>query len=271
MKSSVVALLFFPLLSIPSLADEPPRQSWVMDEVYTGPHEQSFNKLRYEVPILMRQTMIDLAVRCGLNFEEGWRFPFEIAFEDNAPGGVENVLAYVEMRRNGRGDLRQRLCINLEAYEREHFNFNKVFAHELVHAMLNDSLGAYSMALPVWFHEGLAVYGADQGEAMVKFYVSKNPDANPSHFLTGLDAPNTGLHYMEDYLAFKYIHDAHGVNSLHNLVREVVKRNGDVSGAIDYTCSEDWQKFQEGAKKFSEEQIFEVGPSLQCEQPTQTK
>jgi hypothetical protein len=258
MKPLKAAFLLIPLL-LPSLliaepADEKPRVPWTMDENYEGIHTDSFNKLRAEVPILMRQTLIDLAVRCGLDFQEGWAMPLVVRFVDGSPRGAENILAFVQTHDAGEKGWIQTLNVNLAAYDRDNFNFSKVFAHELVHAMLNDSLGDRSGELPVWFHEGLAVYGANQGEQMVETYVSRY-GLRPDKLINGLEGPHGALDYAEDYLAFKYIHDRHGVNSLHNLVQEIIKRRGDVRGSIEATCFERWPDFQENARKFAEDEV----------------
>jgi len=49
--------------------------------------------------------------------------------------------------------------------------------------MVNDSMGIEGgTKLPVWFHEGLAVYGSDQGEQMTRAYVRRRPKDNPAEF-----------------------------------------------------------------------------------------
>jgi hypothetical protein len=109
--------------------------------------------------------------------------------------------------------------------------------------------------LPLWLHEGLAVYGADQGEEMVRYYVGRRQKKDADDLLNGLEGPHSAIHYMEDYLAIKYIHDKHGVTSLQNFVREVISSKGDVRNAVQYTCFEDWDSFLANARKFSEEEI----------------
>src|SRR5205823_2966292 len=138
------------------------------------------------------------------------------------------------------------------AYDREGFTFDKVLAHELVHAMMNDAIGGEAaLVLPVWLHEGLAVYGSEQGEQMLDSYLKAFPDRSAEQFINGLEGPHGALDYAEDYLAIKYIHDVHGVNSLHSFVREVIKRRGDIPGAVEYSCNESWEDFKKGAEKFS--------------------
>jgi hypothetical protein len=233
----------------------PPRVQWAMDESYDGSEQTLFEQLRVKVPVLMRQTMIDIAVRLGLDFEEGWAYPLTVRFVDDSPSTVENALAYTQLFSDG-GRFGQYLNINLSSYHRENYNFEKVFAHELVHAMVNDAIGAQAaLVLPIWLHEGLAVYGANQGEQMVRSYVYQYFDNAEHRLVKGLESPHGALNYAEDYLAIKYIHDKHGVNSLHNFVHEVILRKGDVPGALQYTCFENWPDFQKNVDGFAKEEI----------------
>jgi hypothetical protein len=237
------------------------RHQWVLDESYDGPNRASFQKLRYLIPNLMRQTTIDVAVRLGIDFQDGWQYPLTVGFVDGSPPGVESALAYVQLMSNSRGDFAQVLAINLDAYERMGFNFEKVFAHELVHAMVNDGIGGEgAMKLPTWFHEGLAVFGSNQGESVTKTYAHQNFGTGRS-MINGLEGPHGALDYAEDYLAFKYLNERVGSNALHNFVREVVMtRKGDVPGALQYTCNLSWDEFQRRAKEYSDEQVKNFGP-----------
>jgi hypothetical protein len=243
-----------------------PLHQWTIDEKYRGGHQSTYQKIKWQIPNIMRQTMINNAVKLGMNFRDGWQYPFEIKFVDDSPFGVENVLAYVQIYSDGVA-IKQDLNINLGAYDREPFNFEKVFAHELTHAMLNDAIGAEAtMILPVWLHEGLAVYAADQGETMVKSYAHKFSGFAARQMLNGLEGGHGALDYAEDYLAVKYIYAKHGPNSLHNFVREVIRRKGDVPGAIQYTCFESWEQFTINARAFAKEEIDAIGPPKRGQQ-----
>lgn len=249
--------LFFPLFLTSALAGD--RIPWTMNETYDGVYKDTFSKLRWEVPNFIRQTSIDMAIRIGLNFQEGWSSPMVVQFLDTAPAGVENTLAYVQFQVNQLGEHRQTLNINLTAYERDPFNFQKVFAHELVHAMINDAVGLEGVQnLPLWFHEGLAVYGSEQGEQMLKSYVIQYENQSEDFFLNGLEGPHTALDYMEDYLAFAYIYQEHGITSLQNFVREVVARKGDIPSALEFTCFESWPTFQANFRKYAIQRIKDV-------------
>ncbi len=254
MNRIILLALFFNFF-LPLHSAESRRIPWALDEVYSGSYQETFQKLRNEIQFLLRQTVIDVVGQIGLNYQEGWRYPLVVGFLDNAPPGAEFALAYVQLGMEG-GEIRQDLRINLSQYEKEHFDFEKVLAHEITHAMLNDAMGAEaSTVLPLWFHEGLAVYAANQGEQMLKSYVYHYGNS----FLNGLDHYASAADYAENYLAFKYIHKKHGSNALHNFVFEVVKRKGDIPNALEYTCFEKWEDFLKNVMEFSESEIREIG------------
>lgn len=248
-------LLCVLLLAVPVHAE---LYQWKMDDSYNGPYKDTALRLKYDINSLMRNTMIDVATRCGLDFQDGWQHPLFVRFVDDAPGGTENILAYVQEGRTQEGAFVQMLSVNLRAYEREQFNFPKVFAHELVHAMLNDGLAEKAEQVPVWFHEGLAVYASNQGESLMQSYVFRYPDQNVDFFINGLEGNHGAVDYLEDYLAFKYIAEKKGGTSLRNFIREITARGGDIPGAYQYTCYEPWAKFLTNAKSYAEEQIAEL-------------
>ncbi len=260
-SSLLIAFLSLFLISKVS-AEEGKRVQWVLDESYAGSHQTSFQKLRYQIPNLMRQTCINIAVRTGMDFQDGWRYPLEVGFVDGSPMGMENVLAYVQLGRMSDGTFAQQLNINLDAYEREAFNLEKVFAHELVHAMLNDAIGGQAATtLPVWFHEGLAVFGADQGDGMVKAYANRFFGMGENAIINGLEGPHGALDYAEDYLAMKYINEKIGSNAFHNFIKEVIRTNGNIPQSLQYTCFISWPDFQEKLKEYSRQYLKDLGPS----------
>ena len=92
--------------------------------------------------------------------------------------------------------------------------------------------------------------------------LAQNPNAEASDFLNGLDIHNSAGDYLEDYLAFEYIRERYGTSPLHNFVRDVVRRHGDIKGALQYTLQTNWSDFQAGARKYAEERLFGVGRNL---------
>lgn len=241
------------------------RHAWKLDDRYAGAHLGDFNRLRYEVPNLIRQSLIDIAVATGLDFLEGWNHPILIRFTDSAPPEAENALAYVELFSDGT-NVRQRLNINLAAYSGESFNFDKVFRHELFHAMINDALGTNAVNLPVWLHEGMAVYAAGQGEQMVNHYLSLIEAGGEEQLLNGLEGAHGGSDYVEDYLTVKYVLDRHGINSIKALSRELVARGGDARAAIEASCFEDWATFRKNARDHALSELVRIKRTLRGEQ-----
>lgn len=237
------------------------RTTWEMDESYEGQYPDSYRSLLNEIPILMRQTLIDIAGKIGLNYQDGWANPLTVGFTDTVGWGAENILAYVQLFKTDVG-IAQELRVNLGAYEHQKFDFEKVFAHELTHAMLNDALGGSAASvIPPWFHEGLAVYAADQGEKMLKSYVYSNSGFAAERLLNGLDSPHGALDYAEDYLAFRYIESRYGSLGIHSFVREVINRQGNIPAALDYTLHETWSEFQQHVKEFGAQEIKDIGPA----------
>jgi hypothetical protein len=255
------ALLLLITATLIAAASAQERTPWKMDENYQGAHQASFQRLRYEVPILMRQTLIDIAVKLGLDFRDGWAFPMTVRFVDTAPWGAENVLAYVHLF-NGEKGVEQTLNINLAAYAQSQFDFDKVFKHELTHAMLNDAFGEEAaLKLPIWLHEGVAVFAADQGEKVVKAYVYSTSGFSETKMLNGLEGPHGALDYAEDYLAIKYINSRYGVTGLHTFMRDLVAKKGNIPAVLDYSFRETWDGFQKNVHEFAKKEIKAVGPA----------
>src|SRR5262245_31473313 len=88
-------LLLF--VSLFALADSPAtRRTVEIDRDYKGQYQADFTDQIDKVRILTRQAQLEVSARLGLlQYQEGFRFPFRVRFDDSAPIGIENVLAYV--------------------------------------------------------------------------------------------------------------------------------------------------------------------------------
>jgi hypothetical protein len=263
-SSRFAALLLLLASALPCRAGAPLHQ-WKLDENYGGSHTGDFERLRHEVPILIRQSLIDIAVRMGLDFQEGWNHPIIIRFVDGSPSGAESALAYVQLLSDGQTAAHV-LSINLAAYASEPFNFEKVFRHELFHAMLNDALGPDAVNLPIWVHEGMAVYAANQGEQMINAYLSGVEAGDEEQFVNGLDGPHGGQDYVEDFLAVRYLRDRHGMNALPSFTRTLVSSRGNVYSAIEACCSEDAATFQANARAHAVGELKKIKRTLRGNQ-----
>ena len=255
------SLSFLPFLFPPKLLWAEERIEWEYVDEYGGPFQDEYESLRWDIPNLIRQTVIDLSGKLGFPYDEGWRFPLKVRYTDKSGRGAENLLAYVALYKTSDENFFQELNINLAAYSKHKFNYEKTLAHELVHAMMNDALGGEAAAFfPRWLNEGLAVFGADEGDQMVKSYVHKYYGFAEQKILNGLEGPHGALDYAEDYLAVKYISENHGPNAISFFIREIINRNGDVKGAYEYATSEDWASFLENSREFSKEEIGRIKP-----------
>ncbi|OVE77814.1 hypothetical protein BVX98_01960 [bacterium F11] len=228
---------------------------------YSGPHQDDFNELQWEIPNLVRQTTIDMSIKIGLPYNEGWQYPMTVKYTDKAGAGAESLLAYVILYQTNKGDFFQELHINLAAYAKQKFDYEKTLSHELIHAMMNDAVGGEAARLlPVWLHEGLAVYGSGEGEGMLRSYVHRFYGFAEQKLLNGLTGPHGALDYVEDYLAVKYIVEAHGPNALPFFIRQLIEKDGKVEAAYEYSTGESWDDFITQSRKYAEDTIKEIKP-----------
>jgi hypothetical protein len=71
---------------------------------YTGRHQEEFVTQFDRVRLLARQAQVEASARLGLvQYHEGFTYPLLIRFEDGAPAGIENSLAYVRLLESPQG------------------------------------------------------------------------------------------------------------------------------------------------------------------------
>ena len=84
------------LLSCVSFAQA--RYDATLMKEYTGPHQDAFITQFDRVRLLTRQAQVEDSALLGLlQYHEGFQYPLFIRFQDGAPGGIENSLAYVRL------------------------------------------------------------------------------------------------------------------------------------------------------------------------------
>ena len=76
-----------------------------------------------------------------------------------------------------------RLLLAPRLFDREPQRLVPILAHELSHVHLGQHRGHYTMAIPVWFHEGLASYAALGGGADLVTDADAWAAATRAHFL----------------------------------------------------------------------------------------
>lgn len=99
-------------------------------------------------------------------------------------------------------------------------------SHELTHAYICSTLGLHSDTLPVWFHEGVALYLSDAKDR----YVSQTP------FGEGRIA-STPADYDEYHIVFNYLYHAFGEDGVSEFVRRALEDRS-VSGALQSVAGE---------------------------------
>jgi hypothetical protein len=267
-KMTAAVLVSFMLLSSqPGQAGET-RTPCQLDDSYDGPHQDAFQKLRFYIPNTINTTQIELASDMGLDYREGFRYPFTIGFVDEPVSGSEYALAYVQLSQGDLG-FRQRMNINLEAYSQLPFNFDKVFRHEMSHAILSDAVGGDAFGkLPVWLIEGLAVWVAGQGEQLTRAQAHRYPAYAEKALVSGLEGPRRAGLYPQYFLAIEYIAKTKGIGALQNLLHDLVNERP-LREALAYNLGEDWETFQNNVRNFSVQYIRNLGTGspFEREQP----
>lgn len=252
-------LLTLTLLSFSLAAQaDPPRHPWQLDESYNGSHREAFEKLRFQIQNLVATGQLELASRMGLDYREGFRYPLTVGFVDEGPSRSEYALAYVKLWVDESG-IHQRLNINLDAYERFPFNFEKVFYHEMSHVVLSDAVGADAFTkFPVWFIEGTALWVAGQGEQLTRAEAHRYPGYAEHVLVADLEGPRQALLYPQYFLAVEYIVQTKGVAALQNMTRDLV--NGKpYEESLVYNLGENWSTFQKNVRDFSARTIYNLG------------
>jgi len=256
------------LLALPQTSRSETRVPCVVDDTYQGPHADAFQALRFMIPGLADATQIQVSSKMGLDYTEGFRYPLTIGFVDESLAGGEYALAYVREIENG-AEIRQRMNINLEAYARDTFNFEKIFTHEMSHAIFADAVGIDTFRkLPVWLIEGLALWVADQGEALTRAEAHRYPAYAEKILVADLEQPRQARLYPQYFLAIAYIEKTKGAGALQNLVRDLAAGKPYREALAD-DVGEDWGTFQKNVRNFSIAYIRDLGTGspLDKEQP----
>lgn len=99
----------------------------------------------------------------------------DACFARNVPGAPRFTAAVI---------YENRLLLAPRLFEREPERLHPILVHELSHLHLGQSLGHYTMGIPVWFHEGLASLVASGGGAdLVSEEDARRAIAAGEHFL----------------------------------------------------------------------------------------
>lgn len=230
-------------------AEEMPRFEASFQTTYIGTHPDLFTQQQDRVRLLLHQAQLEISSQLGLlGYREGFRCPLTVRFDDTPRSGVEHALAYVQMVPTARG-VGQELTINLDVMATSPIDFDKVFYHEMTHAVLNDSvILVYQKPLPSWVQEGLAVYIAGDGDERVR-YVAQHVRKSQAHLLVR-DLTVPVLDYPRDYLAFKYMVMKQSINTLQAFVRDLTQGKTPEE-AVEDSTGLSWDAYRQALQAFS--------------------
>jgi hypothetical protein len=237
--------------SAPLWADSTPRYAAVIQDGYGGTHPDLYAEQQDRVRLLVHQAQLEISSQLGLfQYQEGFRWPIKIRFDDTPVTGVEHALAYVQLYNSG-PKFAQELVINLDVMATRHEDFDKIFYHEMTHAVLNDAVISESrQPLPSWVQEGLAVYISGDGESRVKAQAQRVRKSQAKALVHNVEEPV--LDYAADYLAFKFINDKHSINSLQAFVRDLTDGKSP-HDAIESSTGLSWDAFCRDLADYSAE------------------
>ena len=235
-----------------------PRFPCRVDDSYSGPRQEAFQKLRFAIPGLAQADQVEVSSKMGLDYRDGFRYPLTIGFTDSPLPMGEYALAYVHLYQYGT-EIRQEMNINLEAYAQSSFDFEKVFAHEMSHAILADALGKEAFGkLPTWLIEGLALWVAGQGEELARAEAHRYPAFAERVLVRDLTQPASAAMYPQYFLAVEYIEKTKGAAAIQNLVHDLAGGKT-FPEALAYNV-EGWEDFQKNVRDFSTRYIQSLGP-----------
>ena len=236
-------------LSVPLSGSTEPRFTASLQTSYSGSHQDLFTQQQERVRLLIHQAQLEISSQLGLlQYQEGFRCPLTVRFDDTPAPGVEHALAYVRLIPTVHGAA-QELVINLDVMANNTEDFDGIFYHEMTHAVLNDAVVVeYKRQLPSWVQEGLAVYIAGDGNEWVS-HTAKRYRKSQAHALVR-DLEEPVLDYPRDYLAFKYLYEKHGINSLQAFVRDLTQGKLP-QDAIEDSTGLTWEAFRQNLKEYS--------------------
>lgn len=138
----------------------------------------------------------------------------------------------------------------------------QVYQHEMVHAIQRCAMakGEYDK-VPHWFREGIAVFTAGQGPGRVKRIfddlMKKEKDVEKAikKMINGLEGKHTRGDYGEDYLAFQYLNDKFGKESIKKLACSVTFDAKPYKEVIEEITKLSYKEFCDAAKEFAIEYV----------------
>ncbi len=227
------------------------RQEAILLSDYQGADSAAFAQQYDRVRLLVKQAQMEVSSRLGLfQYQEGFQYPITIRFQDGAPAMLESSLAYVQLQSSAEG-FRQQLVVNVPAAAQSGMDFDRVFYHEMTHAVLNDVIGGEaSIRIPHWVQEGLAQYVSGEGDGRIKQAASRTAWDNLPQLLWDIDSPYQGAAYPQYYLNIKFFLEKGTINALQAFVRNLIEGKS-THEALKETLFMDIAQYQQAVRDYS--------------------
>ncbi len=228
------------------------RQEALLVHDYHGGYQDLFVSQFDRVRLLVHQSQLETSARLGLfQYQQGFAHPLRIRFDDQAPAGIENALAYVAAGSTRDGQFVQEMVVNLGEMSKNANDFDQIFTHEMTHAVLDDACGGdASKTIPHWVQEGLAQFVSGEGDRRVAQAAGRVRKSQAHNLVVALDGPFSGYAYPQYYLAIQYMNDRHSINSVQAFVRDLIDGKS-VSNAIVDEVGMPYDQFVHEVREFS--------------------
>jgi hypothetical protein len=245
----ILIILLLALAAFVRAQEPAPRFFAVLQTTYDGNHPDLYAQEQDRVRILIRQAQLEISSQLGLlEYRENFRRPLTVRFDDAPVRGLEHALAYVTPRLSD-GGFSQELVVNLDVMANSRLDFDRIFYHEMTHAVLNDAVvSLYDRPLPSWVQEGLAVYISGEGPERVHALSQQYKKSQVKTAVRDLEYPV--LDYARNYLAFKYMVDKQSINTLQTFVRDLTQGK-QVQEAAEDSTGLSWDAFRQNVKDYT--------------------
>ncbi len=245
--------------------------SAVISDRYSGGFQYVFPQELDLVRSYASTLQPEIAAQLGLPNSRGFEHPVLVRFTDGAPALSENPYFYVVAKSSGTAFV-QEIVGNVDAFARRSRkpdpgfrDFQGGFRYALAKAMLNDLAAGKGDTTPLWFQEGVAVYAAGNGDALLRSVVHEALEEHEDEGFEGeLDSPGPFLSHRDlaqYYLAVNYIAS---LGSLRSFVSHIVSGDSELDATI-HTFGFDWPTLQAKIRVYSAH-IWEM--AIQQHSPT---
>ena len=217
---------------------------------YRGPHQDTFLSDFVRVRLLVRQAQLEVSSRLGLiQYREGFKNPLYIRFQDGIANNHENALAFVRNYATPHG-INQEMIINVDRTVSTWVDFDRIFTHEMTHAVLNDAVADAASQIPHWVQEGLAQYVSGEGDERVDRDAHRIRKSRAALLVFDLDGPYNPKAYPEYFLGIQYMEDKYTVNAVQAMVRNLIAGQT-IRDAIEDATGLPYETFKKNVREYA--------------------